>query len=151
MAPLDKGALLWRRWSGAVFVSMTVLGLGSPPFALETGALIYTAFCAFASFLVTCALIGKWKLSQRLAFCAWVWARVLAAASFLYLIKLLDEQNGNISLAYPLLFVIGGAWLLSHDCKENGVAPRFPGVGVSSAGLILTATVAAYAGALGTA
>ena len=118
---------------------------------MEFDALIYAAFCVFASFLVTCALIGNWRLSQRLAFCLWVWARVLAAAIVLYLVKLLDEQNGDISIAYPLVFVIGGAWLLSHDCKEIGFAPRFPGVGVSSAGLILSATVAVYAGAMGAA
>jgi thiol:disulfide interchange protein len=129
---------------GAVLATMTPFLLYHGPFGLELGAIGYAAFCALASFLVTCFVASNWPLKRRLSCCLSAWSRVLGGASALYLIRLLDEQNGDVSLAYVLLFVIVGAWLLAHDLRDFGSTSRTASVGVSSAALILATSGFAY-------
>ena len=136
----DREAPIERRRLCQMMSSIILRG----PFQLEFGAIGYAGFCALVSFLVTCLVARSCTTRRRLLCCVSAWGRILAGAGVLYLIKLLDEQNGDVSVAYVPLFVVSGAWLLAHDSKEFGLASNLGAVGVSSATLILALTGTAY-------
>lgn len=112
---------------------MTPVLLYQGPFCLEVDAIALAFICALTSLLVTCVAPSHWSFKRRLFCCFSAWSRVLGWAFALYLIKLLDERNGDVSFGYVLLFVIAGAWLVVHDLKEIEPTPRPVGVGISSA------------------
>lgn len=119
---------------------MTPLPLYHGPFGLEVDAICYTVFCAIASFLITCVAASHVPLRRRFACCLSAWSRVLGGAFALYVIKLLDERNGDVSIAYALLFAIAGGWLVTRDLKVLECTRRRTRMEILSAALLLVAS-----------